>query len=87
MEKMYKFCQSCGMPMKNDEKGGGTNSDGSKSNKYCSLCYMDGKFSRPDFTAKQMQELVKAKMKEMGIQGFLTPFFTYGIPKLERWKN
>ena len=87
MEKMNKFCQSCGMPMKNDEKGGGTNSDGSKSNKYCSLCYMDGKFSRPDFTAKQMQELVKAKMKEMGIPGFLTPFFTYGIPKLERWKN
>lgn len=22
MEKTYKFCQSCGMPMKKDEKGG-----------------------------------------------------------------
>ena len=30
MEKIYKFCQSCGMPMKKDEKGGGTNADGSK---------------------------------------------------------
>jgi hypothetical protein len=87
MEKMYKFCQSCGMPLNKDEKGGGTNSDGTKSLKYCSRCYLDGKFTRPDFTAKQMQELVKAKMKEKGIPGFLTPFFTMGIPKLERWRS
>ena len=25
MEKVYKNCQSCGMPLKKDEKGGGTN--------------------------------------------------------------
>ncbi len=87
MEKMYKFCQSCGMPMKKDEKGGGSNADGTRSVKYCSLCYQDGKFLRPDFTAKQMQELVKGKMKEMGIPRFLTLFFTYGIPKLERWRS
>ena len=87
MEKMYKFCQSCGMPLKKDEKGGGSNSDGSISIKFCSYCYQDGKFTRTDFTAKQMQELVKGKMKEMGIPGFLTGFFTYGIPKLERWRS
>jgi hypothetical protein len=87
MDKPFKFCQSCGMPLKKDEKGGGTNTDGSKSMKYCSHCYLDGKFSRPDFTVKQMQELVKGKMKEMGIPGFLTPFFTVGIPKLERWRS
>ena len=87
MEKMSNFCQSCGMPMKKDEKGGGTNADGTKSQKFCSYCYQDGKFFRPDFTAKQMQELVKGKMKEMGIPGFLTPFFTYGIPNLERWRS
>ena len=85
MEKPFKFCQSCGMPLKKDELGGGTNADGSKSMKYCSRCYQDGKFTRPDFTVKQMQELVKGKMKEMGIPGFLTSFFTVGIPKLERW--
>jgi hypothetical protein len=75
------------MPIKKDEKGGGTNADGTRSLKYCSLCYQDGKFLRPDFTAKQMQELVKSKMKEMGIPGFLVPFFTRGIPKLERWQE
>lgn len=28
MEKAYKNCQSCGMPLKKDEKGGGTNTEG-----------------------------------------------------------
>ncbi len=87
MDKINKFCQSCGMPMKKDAKGGGTNADGTKNLKYCSLCYADGKFYRPDFTAKEMQELVKGKMKEMGVPGFLTGFFTAGIPKLERWRK
>jgi hypothetical protein len=87
MEKRYKFCQSCGMPMKKDDKGGGSNADGTRSLKYCSYCFQDGKFFRSDFTAKQMQELVKGKMKDMGIPGFLTPFFTSGIPKLERWRR
>jgi hypothetical protein len=87
MEKSYKFCQSCGMPLKKDEKGGGSNAYGTKSLKYCSHCYDGGKFTRPDFTAVQMQQLVKEKMKEMGFPGFLAGFFTYGIPKLERWKR
>lgn len=86
MENTYKFCQSCGMPLKKDEKGGGTNTDGTKNSMYCSYCYKDGEFTRPDFTVKQMQVLVKGKMKEMGFPGFLTPFFTLGIPRLERWK-
>jgi hypothetical protein len=88
MEKVYKFCQSCGMPMKKDEKGGGTHADGSKSPKFCSYCYQDGKFTSPEITtAKEMQQFVKLNMKEMGIPGFLTGFFTYGIPKLERWRK
>jgi hypothetical protein len=75
------------MPLKKDEKGGGTNADGSKSLKYCSHCFQDGKFSRPDFTAGQMQQLVKEKMMEIGMPRFLSGFFTYGIPKLERWRS
>ncbi|MCX6248004.1 MAG: zinc ribbon domain-containing protein [Bacteroidetes bacterium] len=87
MEKIYKFCQSCGMPLKKDEKGGGTNADGTKNRMYCSRCYENGRFTRPDITAAGMQELVKTKMKELGFPGFLTGFFTLGIPRLERWKN
>jgi len=87
MEKTYKQCQSCGMPLKKDEKGGGTNADGTKSNMYCSHCYEDGKFSQPDITVSQMKDRVKTKLKESGFPGFLTGLFTIGIPKLERWKK
>lgn len=87
MEKQYTMCQSCAMPFKKDPKGGGTNADGSTSGVYCSYCYVDGKFVNPDWTAQQMQEFVKGKMKEMGFPGFLAGFFTKGIPKLKRWKT
>ncbi|WP_276134475.1 zinc ribbon domain-containing protein [Polluticoccus soli] len=86
MEKEYKYCQSCSMPLNKDPQGGGTNADGTKSNKYCSLCYQNGKFTR-DCTVKEMQDFVKGKLKEMGIPGFLAGFMTKGIPKLERWKQ
>lgn len=85
MDKVYKNCQSCGMPLKKDEKGGGTNADGSKSTRYCSRCYDEGKLTLPDITLTQMQDLVKGKIKEMGFPGFMANFFTKGIPKLERW--
>jgi hypothetical protein len=87
MEKTYKNCQSCGMPLKRDPKGGGTNADGSTSAMYCSHCYQQGRFTSPDIKVQQMQERVKGIMKEMGFPGFIAGFFTKGIPKLERWKT
>lgn len=87
MEQSYKNCQSCGMPLKKDPIGGGTNADGSKSVMYCSHCYKGGAFTQPDITALQMQELVKGKLKEMGFPGFLAGWFSKGVPKLERWKK
>lgn len=86
MKKQNKFCQSCGMPMKKDPKGGGSNSDGSINIKFCSYCYEKGQFTQVNITAKEMQVFVKGKMKEMGFPGFLAAFFAKGIPKLERWK-
>lgn len=87
MEKAYKSCQSCAMPLNKDPKGGGTNADGSISKKYCSFCYENGAFLQPDVTAAEMQAFVKGKLKEMGYPGFIAGFFTKGIPRLERWKN
>lgn len=87
MDKTYKNCQRCGMPLKKDEKGGGTNSDGSKSKMYCSRCYEKGKFTSPDITVQKMQDLVRNKLKEVGFPGFLAGFFVKGIPKLKRWKT
>lgn len=87
MEKVYKNCQSCGMPLKKDAAGGGSNADGSKSTMYCSHCFQNGKFTRENVSVEEMQELVKGKMKQMGIPGFLVGVLTKRIPKLERWKK
>jgi hypothetical protein len=83
----YNNCQSCGMPLSKDPEGGGTGADGSKSTVYCSHCYRSGKFTQPDITALEMQELVRHKLKEMGIPGLLGWFFVRGIPKLIRWSG
>jgi len=82
----YKFCQSCGMPMKQDPQGGGTNSDGSKSVMYCSYCYKNGAFTR-DCTVQEMQKFCQDKLKEMHFPGFVAWFMTLNLPKLERWKK
>jgi hypothetical protein len=83
----YKYCQSCGMPLSKDDQGGGTEADGTRSAMYCSHCYQRGKFTLPDITANQMIDLVKGKMKEMHVPGFLTYFITRNIPKLKRWSG
>jgi hypothetical protein len=51
---------------------------------YCSHRFQAGKFTMPDITVQQMQERVKAKMKELGFPGFLSGLFTRKIPKLQR---
>ena len=86
--KTYKNCQSCGMPLKKDKLGGGTNADGSKSEKFCSHCYVKGEFQNPEIdTAPKMQAFVKEKLKSVGFPGFLAGAFTKSIPKLERWRH
>jgi hypothetical protein len=86
MAVKVKNCQSCGMPLSRDERGGGTNADGSKSARYCSHCYASGRFTLPGITAAEMQERVKGKLKEAGFPGFLAGLFSRKIPKLERWR-
>lgn len=87
MGSSYRNCQSCGMPLKKDPAGGGTNADGSRSDRFCSYCFADGKYTWPDATAARMQEFVKGKLREFGFPSFLAGLFTRGIPKLERWRD
>ena len=88
MTKAYKFCQSCGMPFKQDPGKGGTEKDGAKSTKYCSYCYKDGEFflASEISSAHEMQAMCVKKMKEQGMNGLLAWVLTRGIPRLERWK-
>jgi hypothetical protein len=85
--KLNKICQSCGMPLKKDPQGGGTNADGSTSLLYCSHCFRDGFFTRPGITVGEMKALVKEKLKEMNFPGFLAVMMTLNINKLGRWKR
>ena len=84
------FCQSCGMPLKDDILG--TNADGTKSEEYCMYCYKDGAFTG-DFNMEEMvqfcaqyvdefnkntgQKLNKEEYKEV-----LRKFY----PSLKRWQ-
>lgn len=86
-----KFCQSCGMPLNEENKG--TEADGSISEDYCVYCYKDGRFTQ-DMTMEQMidfcaqftdeinrqsgQNLTAGQAKEMMRQFF---------PNLKRWKK
>ena len=71
--------------MKKDKIGGDSNADGTQSTVYCSLCYQDGAFLHPDFSAEQMQRHCIAQLKQQGMPEFLGWIFTRGIPKLDRW--
>jgi len=86
MQKKYKNCQSCGMPLNRDPKGGGTNADGSISNKYCSYCYENGSFTYEGKVA-DFQEFCRIKMIEGGHSRFTAWLFSRGMKRLERWKN
>ncbi len=86
-----KFCQSCGMPLTDDNKG--TNACGGRNEDYCIYCYKDGKFTQ-DMTMEQMidhcaqftdeinknsgQNLSAVQIKEQMRQFF---------PHLKRWKS
>jgi len=87
MEKVYKIWQSCGMLLKKDILGGGTNADGSKSLMYCSHCYQAGQFTRSDISAQQMKVFVVGKLAEMKFPRFIAILLAMNIPKLERWKT
>jgi hypothetical protein len=84
---VYKNCQSCGMPLKRDEKGGGMKADGTLSTMYCSHCYQNGQFVLPDISVGEMQARVREKIIELGMPGFLAGIFTRRIPKLARWQK
>jgi hypothetical protein len=87
METTYKNCQSCGMPLRRDELGGGTNADGSKSTMYCSHCYANGAFTLPGIDVTQMQKIVREKLREFGFPAPFGWFFARKVPKLARWNG
>jgi hypothetical protein len=87
--KPYRFCQSCGFPLKKDKRGGGSEKDGSISLKYCSMCYENGEFLTPPEvdSARKMQLYCMEEMKKDGMNWIFAWLATRSIPGLERWKR
>lgn len=89
MQNEMKICQSCGMPLEKDPNGGGTNEDKSRSEKYCSFCYADGKFKDEGIT---LQEKIEKNIS-MAVQKMNIPetearnMAESTLPKLERWRT
>lgn len=88
---VQQFCQSCGMPLTDENRG--TNADGSRSGDYCAYCYKGGKFTQ-DFTMCQMIEFCLQFLDQWSVQaeGKLTPVQAkeqmLGLfPHLKRWKE
>ena len=88
MEKEIKLCQSCAMPIDKDPLNGGTNSDKSKSEIYCSFCYQDGKFLDDGITLKEkIEKNIKIAVTKMNIPENKAREIAENIlPKLKRWK-
>lgn len=86
MPKYEKFCQSCSMPLKDGEMSG-TEADGSKSMKYCQLCYRNGHFISPDMTMDDMKKILDESVGKEGLMGKLKAFMgKMMLPRLERWR-
>ena len=86
-----KFCQSCGMPLTQENLG--TNAGGSKNEDYCMYCYKDVKFTK-DCTMDEMIEVCSQFVDEVNknmpkpmtkeeYKGMMRQFF----PTLKRWKK
>ena len=91
MEQEMKFCQSCGMPLNDENRG--TNADGSKNEDYCMYCYKDGKFTNDctmeemiEFCAQFVDEVNKNMPKPMTKEEYKAMMRQY-FPMLKRWKK
>lgn len=64
MNVISEICQSCGMPLVNDDQRG-TESDGSRSGLYCTYCYGSGSFIEPEMTMQEMEDRCVPAMNQM----------------------
>ena len=83
-----KFCQSCAMPMADDELYG-TNADGTKNEDYCIYCFKDGEFTS-NMTMDEMMKFCIDKMCEVHPEfdkDEASAMMMEVFPKLKRWTN
>ena len=77
------------MPLQTKKSGDnrGTEADGSKSEKWCSLCYEAGTFKGGDCTLDEMRVIVDDALKANGSGRLMRWMAQKQLPHLERWKQ
>jgi len=80
-------CQSCGMPLQYDPKGGGSEADGSLSKLYCSYCYDQGAFRDPDLRLDEMQARVRQLLRKRKAPWYIRAYMAHRVPTLRRWRS
>jgi len=81
------ICQSCGMPLQNEEDFG-TNENGSGNFEYCHFCFQKGRFTDEGITMKEKIEKNIEIAKNMGmLEEKARKMATNTIPNLKRWKK
>jgi hypothetical protein len=89
MENNIFICQSCGMPLGHDPKGGGRNSDYTISKKFCSFCFQNGKFTDEGTTLQEkIDKNIRIAVSKMNIsEEKARAMAEMVLPTLERWKS
>ncbi|MEN9341775.1 MAG: hypothetical protein RIQ54_31 [Candidatus Parcubacteria bacterium] len=77
---MNTYCESCLMPFAKDK--GVRESD-----RYCSLCFRNGRLSYEGTDVKEFQRVCRASMRVRGINPFSAWLYTFLIRFAPRWKG
>jgi CRISPR/Cas system-associated protein Cas10 (large subunit of type III CRISPR-Cas system) len=77
---MTRSCESCLMPF--DKDPGKRESD-----RYCSLCYRDGKLCYPGNDIEEFQRAAYERMRERGINPVMARLYTFMIRFAPRWRR
>lgn len=82
-------CQSCGMPLSDEFDNYGANADGTENKEYCTFCFQNGDFTKPQLTLEEMIQLSTDNMVEdlKMSQDKAQKLAREVIPTLKRWKQ
>lgn len=77
------------MPLRTARAGDcrGTETDGSLSDRWCSLCYRNGAFVDPDCTVQRMVDTVDTALREQGSGRLMRWLARRQVPRLARWRT
>lgn len=73
-------CESCLMPFSKD-------TGVRESDRYCSLCFKDGKLCYEGTDLKEFQKICYLSMRKSGMNRIKAALFTYMIKFAPRWKK